>query len=92
LAACKPLKPASIDRRSYASTRLSKQGGLPDGSCADPEQGLGKWSDSDIKNAITKAVRPNGEKLAGPMPYGFYAKMTPADLDAIAAFMRTISQ
>ena len=56
----------------------------------DPEQGIGKWSDSDIKQAITKAVRPNGTRLAGPMPYDWYAKMTPGDLDAIVAFMRTI--
>jgi cytochrome c553 len=28
--------------------------------------------------------------LAGPMPYDWYAKMTPSDLGAIVAFMRTI--
>lgn len=57
---------------------------------SDPEQGIGKWSDNDIKQAITKAIRPDGTKLAGPMPYDRYAKMTPNDLDAIVAFMRTI--
>jgi mono/diheme cytochrome c family protein len=56
----------------------------------DPEQGLGKWSDHDIKQAITKAMRPDGTKLAGAMPYDWYANMTPDDLDAIVAFMRTI--
>jgi mono/diheme cytochrome c family protein len=57
---------------------------------SDPDQGLGKWTDDQIKDAITKAVRPNGEKLAGPMAYYWYAKITPDDLDAIVAFMRTI--
>jgi mono/diheme cytochrome c family protein len=57
---------------------------------SDPDQGLGKWSDQNIKNAITKGVRPDGTKLAGPMPYDWYANITPADLDAIVAFMRTI--
>jgi cytochrome c553 len=57
---------------------------------SDPEQGIGKWSDNDIKKAITNGVRPDGTKLTGPMPYDWYAKMTPADLDAIVAFMRTI--
>jgi hypothetical protein len=57
---------------------------------ADPDHGLGKWSDEDIKNAITKAIRPDGTKLAGPMPYDWYANITPADLDAIVAYMRTI--
>jgi cytochrome c553 len=56
----------------------------------DPEQGIAKWSDDDIKRAITTAIRPDGTKLAGPMPYDWYAKMTPGDLDAIVAFMRTI--
>jgi mono/diheme cytochrome c family protein len=56
----------------------------------DPDQGLGKWSDDQIKTAITKAVRPDCTKLAGPMPYEWYANIQPADLDAIVAFMRTI--
>jgi hypothetical protein len=57
---------------------------------SDPDQGLGKWTDDQIKAAITKAVRPDGTKLAGPMAYAWYAKITPDDLDAIVAFMRTI--
>jgi hypothetical protein len=57
---------------------------------SDPEQGIGKWTDNDIKQAITKAIRPDGTKLAGPMPYDWYAKMTPSDLDAIVAFIRMI--
>jgi len=57
---------------------------------SDPDQGLGKWTDDQIKQAITKGIRPDGTKLAGPMPYDWYAKMTPGDLDAIVAFMRTI--
>jgi mono/diheme cytochrome c family protein len=57
---------------------------------SDPDQGLGRWTDDQIKKAITKAVRPDGTKLAGPMPYDWYAKMTPGDLDAVVAFMRTI--
>ena len=55
-----------------------------------PEQGIGKWSDDEIRHAITKGIRADGTKLAGPMPYDWYAKMTPSDLDAIVAFMRTI--
>ena len=57
---------------------------------SDPDHGLGKWSDQDIKNAITKGVRPDGTKLTGPMPFDWYAKMTPTDVDAIVAFIRTI--
>jgi mono/diheme cytochrome c family protein len=57
---------------------------------SDPDQGLGKWSDQDIKNAITKGIRPDGTKLTGPMPFDWYAKMTPTDIDAIIAYLRTI--
>src|SRR5215472_5654898 len=57
---------------------------------SDPDEGLGKWTDDQIKQAITKGIRPDGTKLAGPMPYDWYAKMTPTDIDAIVAFMRTI--
>jgi cytochrome c553 len=58
---------------------------------ADPEHGIGKWSDDDIKNAITQGIRPDGTKLAGPMPYDWYAQIAPADLDAITGFRRTIT-
>jgi cytochrome c553 len=57
---------------------------------SDPDHGLGKWNNQDIKNAITRGVRPDGTKLTGPMPFDWYAKMKPGDLDAIVAFMRTI--
>ena len=57
---------------------------------SDPDDGIGKWNDTQIKAAITKALRPDGTKLAGPMPFDWYAKMTDADLDAIVAYLRTI--
>lgn len=56
----------------------------------DPETGIGKWSDAEIKTAITKGVDPHGRKLLPPMPYSHFAKMTDADLDAIVAYLRTI--
>ena len=57
---------------------------------SDPDHGIGNWTDAQIKQAITQAIRPDGTKLAGPMAYDWYAKITPGDLDAIVAFMRTI--
>jgi mono/diheme cytochrome c family protein len=51
---------------------------------------LGKYSDDDIKNAITKGVRPDGSRLMPPMAYGYYANIAPADLDAIVAYLRTL--
>ena len=51
---------------------------------------LGKYSDDDIKNAITKGVRPNGPPLMPPMAYGYYRNIAPADLDAIVAYLRSL--
>jgi mono/diheme cytochrome c family protein len=56
----------------------------------DPETGIGKWSDADIKKALTEGVRPDGRHLSPPMPYPFFKNMTSADLDAVIAFLRTI--
>jgi mono/diheme cytochrome c family protein len=57
---------------------------------SDPEHGIGKWTDAQIKIAITKGIEPNGNKLTGPMAFAWYAKLTPADLDGIVAYLRTI--
>jgi mono/diheme cytochrome c family protein len=56
----------------------------------DPETGIGKWSDADIKKALQDGVRPNGTHLAEVMPTGFYKILTPDDLDGIVAYMRSL--
>jgi hypothetical protein len=57
---------------------------------SDPEHGIGKWTDAEIKRAIVDGVRPDGTRLAATMPFAWYKRITPADLDAIVAFVRTI--
>jgi mono/diheme cytochrome c family protein len=52
--------------------------------------GLGKWTDEQIKTAITTGVRPDGKRLKPPMGTAYYAKMTPADLGAIVAYLRSL--
>jgi len=52
--------------------------------------GIGAWSDAEIKRAITQGVRKDGSRLKPPMGYPFYAKMTDGDLDAIVAYVRTV--
>lgn len=56
----------------------------------DKETGIGNWTDQQIKDAITKGVRPDGSKLKGPMAFPWYAKIKPSDLDAIVAYLRSI--
>lgn len=57
---------------------------------SDPETGIGKWTDADIKKALTQGVRPDGRHLAPPMPFPFFKNMTNSDLDAVVAFLRTL--
>ena len=52
--------------------------------------GLGKWTDDEIKKAITTGVRPDGKQLKPPMGMSYYANMSPADLDALVAYLRTL--
>jgi mono/diheme cytochrome c family protein len=52
--------------------------------------GIGAWSDAEIKRAVTQGVSRDGRKMLPPMGYDYYAKMTDADLDAIAAYLRTV--
>ncbi len=56
----------------------------------DKETGIGSWTDSQIKTALRKGVRPNGTPLAMIMPSDFYEIMTERDLDAVVAYLRTV--
>lgn len=56
----------------------------------DKASGIGSWTDSDIKRALTEGVRPDGTRLAPIMPFAFYKILTKRDLDAIVAYIRTI--
>ena len=56
----------------------------------DKETGLGGWSADDMKRAIRDGKRPGGAQLSPQMPYGFYKIMTPADLDAVVAYLRSV--
>ena len=57
----------------------------------DPETGIGKWSDAQIKTALLDGVRPTGAPLAEEvMPTNFYRILTPGDLDGIVAYLRSV--
>ena len=52
--------------------------------------GIGHYSDEELKTIITAGVRPDGTRLLPPMPVGYYANMTDADVHAIIAYLRTL--
>ncbi|MBR0936453.1 c-type cytochrome [Bradyrhizobium jicamae] len=56
----------------------------------DAASGIGKWSDDDIKKALSEGIRPSGGPLAPIMPYGFYKIFTTGDLEAIVAYLRSV--
>jgi hypothetical protein len=56
----------------------------------DQATGLGKWSDAEIKAAITQGKSKDGSPLFPPMPIPYYAKINASDLDAIVAYVRSL--
>lgn len=54
---------------------------------SDKETGVGGWSDDALRAAIVAGVGRDGP-LAPVMPSDSYRALTPADLDAILAFLR----
>jgi mono/diheme cytochrome c family protein len=67
----------------------------PSNITPDPETGIGKWTDAEIRIAIRQGRRPpnsgNGGTLIGPpMPFGQYRSIADADIDAVVAYLRTV--
>jgi len=54
------------------------------------KSGIGRWTDAEIKRAITQGKRKDGTPLKPPMGFGYYAKMTDRDLSAVIAYIRTL--
>lgn len=53
--------------------------------------GLGDRSDAEIKRMITEGIRSDGSHMLPPMPYPYYANIKDDDLEAIIAYLRTLS-
>jgi mono/diheme cytochrome c family protein len=62
----------------------------PSNITPDPETGLGKWTEAQIKLAIREGRRPDGTLIGPPMPFGQYRHIADADLDAVVAYLRTV--
>src|SRR5262245_57488246 len=56
----------------------------------DKQSGIGSWSDADMRKTLVDGVRPSGVPLAAVMPTGFYGILTPGDLNAIVAHLKTL--
>ena len=67
------------------------QGSVSRNVTADREHGLGAWSDTEIKRAIAQGVGRDGRRMEAPMPYEWYAGIRDDDLDALVAYLRTLT-
>lgn len=56
----------------------------------DEVDGIGAWSSEDFANAVTRGVSPSGQHLYPAFPYTSYARMKPADVGDLYAFMKTL--
>lgn len=56
----------------------------------DPEQGIGKWTLTDLANALTRGVSRQGDHLYPALPYAAYARMQMQDVADLHAFLQTL--
>jgi mono/diheme cytochrome c family protein len=57
----------------------------------DKETGIGSYTDAELKEVLRKGIKRNGVPVAMVMPSGFYEIMTDRDLDAVIAYLHTIT-
>jgi mono/diheme cytochrome c family protein len=56
----------------------------------DKSTGIGNWTASQIKRAITKGVRHDGTKMRPPMCFGCYDNMNAVDIEAMVSYLLSI--
>ena len=86
--------------KSAGDARLELAGGqqlktpfgmfVPPNISPDPDSGIGTWSPEDFANAMMRGVSPAGAHYYPAFPYTSYARMTPADVADLYAFMKTL--
>ena len=85
---------------SQGDARLQLVGGLelktpfgtfvPPNISQDAKDGIGAWSVEDLANAMLEGVSPSGEHFYPAFPYPSYARMRPADIADLYAFLKTL--
>jgi mono/diheme cytochrome c family protein len=57
----------------------------------DKDTGIGNWTDAQIKTMLLTGKNPHGIQEAEVMPTAFYPILTPGDLDAIVAYLKSLT-
>ena len=55
-----------------------------------PQQGIGEWTDDEIKRAITRGISRDGRKLVRIMAFDYYQNISDEDLDALIVYLRSL--
>ena len=56
----------------------------------DPDDGIGRWSETDFVNAVMRGVSPGGTHYFPAFPYTSYAHATMQDVRDLFAFLKTL--
>lgn len=62
----------------------------PSNITSDDETGIGRWSKDDIVTLLRTGVTPDKREVAPMMPWRAYRALTDADVDALAAFIKSV--
>ena len=57
---------------------------------SDVQTGIGGWTEAQFDRALRNGVGKDGAYLYPAMPYGSFTKMSPTDMHALWAYMRTV--
>ncbi|HWA41601.1 MAG TPA: cytochrome c [Hypericibacter adhaerens] len=57
---------------------------------ADPDHGIGRWSETDFLRALQQGIAPDGRYYYPAFPYTAYSKARPEDLLAIRAYILSL--
>ncbi|HEV8147107.1 MAG TPA: hypothetical protein VGP79_12030 [Bryobacteraceae bacterium] len=57
----------------------------------DPETGIGSWTDGEKIRAIREGIGKDGRALFPLMPYTYYRSMGDSDVQALVAYMNSLS-
>jgi mono/diheme cytochrome c family protein len=63
---------------------------VPPNISPDEQDGIGTWSEEDFANAMMRGVSPDGSHYYPAFPYTSYARMQPADVVDLHAFIKTL--
>jgi mono/diheme cytochrome c family protein len=57
---------------------------------ADPDTGIGRWSDDEFVRAVREGIRNDGQHLYPALPYTSYTQMSRADVLAIRSYLKSL--